>query len=91
MTWGFVIEQDHTDVAPGDGAVGQHAGALAPDEIVAHPAREGFTLWDDDGYKYYSGTLVDDEGEGWYAAFKWGWAYAGCTHIKDINGEWVIG
>ena len=79
MGYAWTITSDSFD-GEDVGVTGPRSVNLGAKEIIAHPGRQHFKMYDDDGNHYYSGFLVG--GDGFEPLDDFGTPNAGCTEIR---------
>lgn len=92
--YAWTITKDHiADLSAARGTnanaesmVGPSRAKLTHDEIVAHPDKQYFQMFDDDGELYYEGYIVGDH-EGFEPLDDFGQPNAGATTIKYANKQ----
>jgi hypothetical protein len=89
MPW--IITKDHIaekDAEPGTncnavGVIGPSSTKKTKEEILAHPEKQFFQMFDDDGVLYYDGFMVfSKNSSGFEPLDDFGCPNAGCTMIK---------
>jgi len=77
----WTITRDRFDHGAAVGTVGPSGAELTHAEIIAHPDKVMFKLYDDGGEHYYTGYMVGDSNE--FAPLDdFGQPNAGCTVLK---------
>ena len=98
MTYAWIITQDHllTHVERPDrydseaGTMGPRGTKFHRKQILKHPKKEVFKMYDDDDILYYTGQIAGDDFTGFEPLDDFGMPNAGCTSIKYKNktGQW---
>ena len=98
MTYAWIITKDHLWTRGKLPTYDNEAGVTGPrgirmtkKQILKHPQKKVFKMYDDDDELYYTGQIAGDDFTGLEPLDDFGMPNAGCTGIKyknETTGKW---